>query len=287
MSYDGSGNNPRNRLPEKTQAFAQTGILILLGICLVVVGVIGFLFYRQLNALGEDVRELNAAVDQVRADLETVGEIASLARSSAMQAEEFARISAEGHAFAEASRLASEERARRAQIEATVARRESQDAKEQLTEFRKQREAEMNRLQAALEKIADTRRTALGLVMNLGSDQIQFDFDKATLKSKNRELLSRIAGVLLTSQGYRVQIYGHTDDVGTVEYNQTLSEQRAETVKKYLVEAGVDSSIITTKGFGKSNPLVPGSTAEARAKNRRVEVGIIDTMISYQGPAEE
>jgi outer membrane protein OmpA-like peptidoglycan-associated protein len=137
-----------------------------------------------------------------------------------------------------------------------------------------------------MSRIAETRRTALGLVMNLGSDKIQFDFDKATLRSENRELLSRIAGILLTSDHYRVQVYGHTDDIGTDKYNLELSERRADTVSKYLIEAGIDSQIISTKGFGKSNPLVPGESSEARARNRRVEIAIIDTFVSYKGLTE-
>ncbi len=120
--------------------------------------------------------------------------------------------------------------------------------------------------------------------MNLGSDAIEFDFDKASLRPENRELLSRIAGVLLTSKGYRIQIYGHTDDVGTATYNQVLSERRAGAVSDYLVETGIDPNIVSIKGFGKSNPLVAGTSAKARAKNRRVEIGVIDTVVDYREP---
>jgi outer membrane protein OmpA-like peptidoglycan-associated protein len=163
-----------------------------------------------------------------------------------------------------------------------MAREEARKAREQLNRLIEERDKEFLRLQQALGKIADTRRTALGLVMNLGSDTIKFDFDKATLRPENRELLSRIAGILMTAKGYRLQIYGHTDDIGSADYNQDLSERRAGTVRDYLVEAGIDPSIITTKGFGKTNPLVSENSTEARAKNRRVEIGIIDTMVNYE-----
>jgi OOP family OmpA-OmpF porin len=86
----------------------------------------------------------------------------------------------------------------------------------------------------------------------------------------------------MTATGYRLQIYGHTDDIGSAEYNQDLSERRALTVRDYFVEAGIDPSIITTKGFGKTNPIVPGNSNEARSKNRRVEIGIIDTLVNYE-----
>jgi outer membrane protein OmpA-like peptidoglycan-associated protein len=106
---------------------------------------------------------------------------------------------------------------------------------------------------AALGKIAETRRTAMGLVMNLDSNAIQFEFDKDTLLLENRELLSRIAGILLASKGYHITIYGHTDDVGSEGYNQELSERRAQAVRDYMVQAGVSPEIIATKGYGKSN----------------------------------
>ena len=133
----------------------------------------------------------------------------------------------------------------------------------------------------ALNKIVETRRTALGMVMTLGSDRIEFDFDRAALRPKARELLSRIVGVLLTSDGYAVQVFGHTDYIGTGEYNQLLSEQRAQAVSDYLVEAGIDPAIVTAKGFGETSPLVDGTDDASRGRNRRVEIGIIDTSLEY------
>jgi outer membrane protein OmpA-like peptidoglycan-associated protein len=101
---------------------------------------------------------------------------------------------------------------------------------------------------------------------------------------ENRELLSRIAGILLTFKGYQITVYGHTDDVGSDAYNLDLSARRAQTVREYLVEAGVNPEIITTKGYGKSDPLVEGKTAAARAKNRRVEIAIVDTVLEFNQP---
>ncbi|MBI4464205.1 MAG: OmpA family protein, partial [Acidobacteria bacterium] len=173
--------------------------------------------------------------------------------------------------------------AEQARGEASLAAQQAQMARQEVERIRLQREAEIERLQKALSKIADTQRTALGLVMTLGSESIQFDFDNATLRSENRELLSRIAGILMTASGFRIQVFGHTDDVGTEEYNQGLSERRAQAVRNYLVEAGVDPQLFTIRGFGKSSPRVRGTSPEVRAKNRRVEIGIIDSVIDYQG----
>lgn len=152
----------------------------------------------------------------------------------------------------------------------------------ELENMRRQRAAELDRMQQALSRIVPTARTPTGMVMQLANKSFRFDFDSAALKPENRETLSRIAGVLLASEGYRLFIDGHTDDVGTEQYNHRLSERRAGSVRDYLVKAGVPAEIIEVKGFGKSNPLVPAKSSDAREKNRRVEIGIVDTIINYQ-----
>ena len=96
----------------------------------------------------------------------------------------------------------------------------------------------------------------------------RFDFDKADLNQHNRELLSRISGILLISKGYGLSVFGYTDDVGTAEYNQQLSLRRAAAVKDYLVQAGIDPAIINVKGYGKTSPLSNTLNNDARAKNR-------------------
>ena len=170
----------------------------------------------------------------------------------------------------------------RVQGEAEQARTQAQHARQELDDVRQRRNQEMERMREALSRIAPTRKTPLGMVVELADDSFKFDFDQAVIRSENREMLSRIAGVLLASQGYRLSVYGHTDDVGTKEYNQTLSERRAQAVADYLIKAGVPSDILSTKGYGKSSPRVTGMTTDARQRNRRVEIGIVDTIIEYQ-----
>jgi outer membrane protein OmpA-like peptidoglycan-associated protein len=145
----------------------------------------------------------------------------------------------------------------------------------------------MARLEDALGDIVETRRTALGLVMNLGEEALKFDFDKAEIRPENRELLSRIAGILMTSKDYTLSVNGHTDDVGSHEYNQKLSERRAQAVYDYLVEAGLPPEILSVKGWGKTKPLVEGTSDEARAKNRRVELGLVNARVNYRTSASE
>ena len=254
---------------------------IITGIVLLVVGIFGFMVIRSNNAMQEQVIKTGNRIAEVAERVNSLSEKIEIASSIARDAEEQARQAAIGRIRAEASRTISEAERRVAQKKAESLEEEVVRTRDEVARIKAERDAEMNRLQQALGRIADTRRTALGLVMNLGSDTINFDFDKAKLRPANKELLSRVVGVLLTSNGYKVQIFGHTDDIGTAEYNEKLSLRRAEAVRNYLVEAGLDPSIVTVKGFGKSNPLVKGTSTEARAKNRRVEIGIIDTVVRY------
>jgi outer membrane protein OmpA-like peptidoglycan-associated protein len=254
-------------------------------------GVVGYRVTRRLDAIGRRIASLEARADEATS-------AAREARERAAVAEESARVAAEGRQRAEAEASSARDEASGARQEADAARQQTASAvrKAALAEAeadraRKEAEAEIGRLEEALSQVAETRRTALGLVMNLGSDHLKFDFDKADIRPEDREMLSRIAGILLTSHDYSISVNGHTDDVGTEEYNQKLSQRRAEAVRDYLVKAGLPAEIFTVKGYGKTHPLVPGSSEEARAKNRRVELGIAYTRIVYgreavrQGPA--
>jgi outer membrane protein OmpA-like peptidoglycan-associated protein len=206
--------------------------------------------------------------------MEETSALSRQALERARVAEASARAAAEGRQLAEAQTGQAQAEADDARKQAVSALETAAGAQAEAERVRKQAEAELNRLQEALSQIAETRRTALGLVMNLGSDYLKFEFDKADLRPEDRELLSRIAGILATSPDYSVSVNGHTDDVGTDEYNIKLSERRAQAVRDYLVKAGLSPEILSVTGLGKSRPLVPGTSEQARAKNRRVELGI-------------
>jgi outer membrane protein OmpA-like peptidoglycan-associated protein len=262
--------------------------LVLTVVFLLVAAGLGYLGMKVLDRL-----------DAIETQVTTLGEEASKAATAsnealeqARRAEESARAAAEGRELAEKDSLRAQETASTAQEEAASAqeraesaREEADAAKAEAERIRQEAEAELNRLEEALSKVVETRRTALGLVLNLGEDSIKFDFDKAELKPKERELLSRIAGILLTSSDYTVSVNGHTDDVGTEDYNQKLSERRAEVVHRYLLEAGVPGEIMTVTGWGKTKPRVEGTSDSARAKNRRVELGIVNSRVTYRSAA--
>jgi len=283
------------------KSLLRTLLLMTFGIA--ALGIVGYLVMNRLTELSEQVNDVNQQLDQAMKELEEVAEKSEAASTRASQAEESALEAARGRLQAEAAQaeaeevaglareeaekanqdtlLAQHERAL-AQEERSLAQAEAQRAREEQERIRRERDEDLDRLHTAFNQIVETRRTALGLVMSLGSDSMQFNFDKATLRPENRELLSKIVGILLTSKNYGIYVYGHTDDIGSEEYNLDLSERRAQTVRDYLTENGIAPEIITSKGFGKSRPIVPDTSAEARAENRRVEIGIVDTVISYE-----
>ena len=283
------------------KSLLRTFLLMTFGIA--ALGIVGYLVMNRLTELSEQVNDVNQQLDQAMKELEEVAEKSEAASTRASQAEESALEAARGRLQAEAAQakaeevaglareeaekanqdtlLAQHERAL-AQEERSLAQAEAQRAREEQERIRRERDEDLDRLHTAFNQIVETRRTALGLVMSLGSDSMQFNFDNATLRPENRELLSKIVGILLTSKNYGIYVYGHTDDIGSEEYNLDLSERRAQTVRDYLTENGIAPKIITSKGFGKSRPIVPDTSAEARAENRRVEIGIVDTVISYE-----
>jgi outer membrane protein OmpA-like peptidoglycan-associated protein len=104
---------------------------------------------------------------------------------------------------------------------------------------------------------------------------IFFDFDRATLRDESIPELERLVSFLRGQPSIRVQIAGHTDNVGSDEYNRALSQSRAQAVVNYLIEKGVPSSRLDAKGYGKSKPIDSNETDAGRQMNRRVEFTIL------------
>lgn len=213
-------------------------------------------------------------------------EAENIARTADADREDAETRAAEAHraqVVAEADSEAAQVLAQAARESEARARDEARAARDEADRIRLEREMELNRLQEVFDNIVETRRTAVGVVLNLG-DRVEFEFDKSELRPPERELLARIAGVFIASvdQGYAIQVFGHTDDVGSDQYNDALSERRAQAVMDYLIESGVNPDILTRQGMGKTMPLVADTTDAARARNRRVEIAIVDTLIEFK-----
>jgi outer membrane protein OmpA-like peptidoglycan-associated protein len=246
-------------------------------------GFAGFKLYQTLESIRGEMADLRR---QVVDATETAQRESSAASAASLRADQ-AAIRAE---IASGARQKAEEQKQRADLDreqavstAQQADERAKQAQEQMSQMRREREEELNRMQEALNRVVETHRTPSGMLIVLPDSTFRFDFDSAELSQKNRELLSRIAGILLISKGYGLSVFGYTDDIGTEQYNQQLSERRAKAVEDYLVHAGIDESIIRVKGYGTMSPHVTGTTASARGQNRRVEIALTDSSVRYGG----
>ena len=197
------------------------------------------------------------------ADQTPVWEQARTEQERRAQAEADARVAAAQNAAAERDRA-----------EALAARRaaeaEAAQAKATTAQSEQEKEALRARLQEQLNVILETRETARGLIVDVSD--VLFDTGSANLKPGAREKLARVAGVIASHPGLNIAVEGHTDSVGSAEYNQHLSEERAATVHDYLIRQGIAPGAVGTSGLGESRPVASNSSAAGRQQNRRVEL---------------
>jgi len=207
------------------------------------------------------------ASERARLEAQVAAERAAREKAEAEAAQAAAQAEAEKQRLAAAQALAQQQAA---QADAERARKQAEDAER----ARQQAEAEKGdlrkRLLDQLNSVLQTRDTARGLIVNMSD--VLFDTGKYTLRAEAREKLAKISGIVLAHPGLNLEVDGHTDNVGSSEYNQLLSEQRAATVLNFLVQQGLPESSVTSRGFGMSQPVATNDTPEGRAKNRRVEL---------------
>jgi outer membrane protein OmpA-like peptidoglycan-associated protein len=269
---------------EDTPARSQGKLALALGVIAIALSlVLAFVYLisfrrleREVARLRQQTQDFSRVVVRAQEQSQTLAEQASQAAANAQAA-------AQQRDLAKQEQSNSEAQAQLARQQAAAEQQRADQATQQAEAYRQEREAQLAQVQQALGQIAETHRTATGLVMTLDSKSIRFDFDKANIKSEYRDILNRIAGVLMTLKGYSIAVYGYTDDTGTQAYNLQLSQRRAEAVRDFLVQTGISPTIMSTKGFGKSDPRVSGDSEQARAANRRVEIGIVDSKIITNG----
>ena len=240
-------------------------------------------------------RDADAAQAQANEDARRRAE-AEEARAQAEQQQATLRAQQEqATAQAEAAREAAEDAQRKmqdaqnqlaaAEIQRQEAENQTQQAEQEKNEAIRQKEEMRARLVAQLNQVLETHDTARGLIVSM--PDVLFDFNKYTLKPEAREKLAKISGIVLAYPDLKLDIEGHTDSIGSDEYNQKLSEQRAASVRGYLISSGVKPDNVAAVGLGKANPVADNSTASGRKLNRRVEMvvsgDVIGTQIGTQG----
>jgi outer membrane protein OmpA-like peptidoglycan-associated protein len=204
--------------------------------------------------------EARAAAEQAKAEAEKMKQEAMAAAQEA-QAAKAAAEKAQAEAVAQQQVLAAE--ADQAKASAAQSENLRQQAEKEKQELRA-------RLLQQLNSVLATRDSARGLIANMSD--VLFRSGSVDLLPAARERLAKVSGIVLAYPSLHVSIEGHTDSVGSDEYNQDLSERRAQSVRDYFVRGGIPAGTVDARGFGKAEPVASNETPEGRQQNRRVEL---------------
>ncbi|MBV9762286.1 MAG: DUF4398 and OmpA-like domain-containing protein [Acidobacteriaceae bacterium] len=243
-------------------------------------------------------RQEQAALQQEREDAAARQAAAQQQAQQAQQQAEQARLQAEADARAkqqaeeqaerEAQQRAAAEQAKAeadaARAQADAANQRAQQSAEEANRLRDQAVQERNALREQLlqqfNAVLPTHETPRGLVVNLSD--VLFDFNKYSLKENAKLALAKISGIVISHPGLNLVVEGYTDSIGTDEYNQHLSEERADTVRDFLLSQGVNPQAMTAVGYGKAYPVASNDTNSGRALNRRVELVVSGEVIGVK-----
>jgi outer membrane protein OmpA-like peptidoglycan-associated protein len=231
---------------------------------------------RQTIQFAEDARAL--AVQRELAE-----RIQKEKEAAAAEAAAKAKAAADAQAAAEAQRQAELTAAKEAQMHAEAQAQASQAAAEQAATQAKARAAaeEAERAQAAtaalraqllkqLNDVLQTTDTPRGLVVNMAD--VLFETGKYALSTDAQLKLAKLSGIIQAHPGLNLAVEGYTDTTGAADFNMKLSQERADTVRQFLIAQGLSADTITSKGLGEADPIADNSTAAGRKLNRRVEI---------------
>jgi outer membrane protein OmpA-like peptidoglycan-associated protein len=166
-----------------------------------------------------------------------------------------------------------------AQADADQSRLAAQQAQLSAQQAETDKAAMRTRLTVQLNTILQTRDSARGLIVSMSD--VLFDTGKYSLKPGAREKLAKVAGILLAYPGLTIAVGGYTDNVGGDAMNQRLSENRAGSVRDYLVQQGVSTNSVSAEGFGNSSPVASNDNSAGRQQNRRVELLVSGEAIGH------
>lgn len=247
---------------------------------------------REATQTAEEARVM-AIKNEQQAEVERQQkEAADRTAQAKAEAEQQQAAATQAQAEAQAQQAAAEqakEQAQQAQLaqqQAALQAQQADQARQQAEQARQEAENDKAQMRARmlqqLNQVLQTRDTARGLIVSM--PDVLFDTAKSDLRPTARERLAKVAGILLSYPDIHVEIDGFTDSTGTLEFNERLSQQRAEAVRSYLVSQGVNLSSMTTQGFGPSQPIASNDTPSGRQQNRRVELVVSGSSIGQLTP---
>jgi outer membrane protein OmpA-like peptidoglycan-associated protein len=167
-----------------------------------------------------------------------------------------------------------------AQQQAQAEQQQLQQTQQQLQQAQTDKDQMRQRLLGQLNQVLQTKDSARGLIVNM--PDVLFHINSANLTTDARERLAKVAGILIAYPDIHIEVDGYTDTTGSPQYNQQLSQQRADTVRSYLVQQGVPSPSVDSKGFGPNDPVASNDTPQGRQQNRRVDLVVSGQSIGAQ-----
>jgi outer membrane protein OmpA-like peptidoglycan-associated protein len=229
------------------------------------------------DAAAHRVADADAATDAANNRRVDADRAAEKARQSELDAQAESDRNRAAAANANQATADAQQGQRDAEAESERNKAAAASSDQQLQQAVRDREELRAKLLLQFNAILATRDTARGLVVNLSD--VLFDTGKYTLRPMAREKLAKISGIVLAYPDLRLAIEGNTDSVGSDAMNQTLSERRASSVMDYLASQTIPMTSMTSRGFGKTQPVASNDTAEGRQQNRRVELVVSGEVI--------
>jgi outer membrane protein OmpA-like peptidoglycan-associated protein len=229
---------------------------------------------RQKEQAEADAARAQSAKAQAEADAQSARAARAQAESDTARARADATTAQNATAQAQSDmandQAASAATLAAAQADAEQSRLAAQTAQASAQQAETDKAAMRAKLSEQLNLILQTRDSARGLIVSMSD--VLFDTGKYSLKPGAREKLAKVAGILIAYPGLDIEVGGYTDNVGSDPMNQTLSENRARTVRDYLVQEGVATNSVSAKGFGNTLPVASNDNSTGRQQNRRVEL---------------
>jgi outer membrane protein OmpA-like peptidoglycan-associated protein len=218
----------------------------------------------QRRQAAEDAR---VQAEQARAQAQAAQADAERMKAEAVKARQEAEAARQE---ADTARAAAEQQKQALAVEADKARKSAEESDRLRQEAEKEKADLRAQLLQQLNTILATRDTARGLIANMSD--VLFKTGSYELLSGARERLAKVSGIVIAHPGLHLEVEGHTDAVGSDDYNQKLSENRAQAVRDYLVQQGIADNTIVSRGLGKTQPVATNDTPDGRQQNRRVEL---------------